>query len=313
MLPDIDGYSVCRHLKKVPKTQEIPIIFITAKTEISDEAKGFESGGVDYITKPFQMPIIKARIHTHLKLKRQKDALKKMAARLEELNQAKNKFIGIAAHDLRSPLSSVRGFANVLIQDLSEQLNSLHRECLDHIYNQSNHMLNLVNDLLDVAVIESGKLDLRIKKDNVVKVIEKCVALFQHGMNKKNIQVLTKFKEIPEIPFDQTKIAQVMDNLLSNAIKFSPKNGTIIINVHNLTDKIRIDVIDQGPGIPVENQPNIFGTFQKFENKKASKEKSTGLGLSIVKRIIEAHNGAIRVLSDPKSGTTMSFTLPSHI
>jgi signal transduction histidine kinase len=310
MLPDIDGYKVCRQLKSEKKTKEIPIIFITAKSEETDETKGFEYGGVDYIIKPFSIPIVKARVQTHIELKRKRDMLKEMADRLEQLNQTKNKFLGIAAHDLRSPLGSVRGFSRLLIEELSGQLSIDQKEFLDIIYQQSRHMLALVDDLLDVAVIESGKLDLRFRKDNIVDMIEERIRLFQHKFNKKHIHLSKHFDNIPEIAFDCTRIAQVIDNLLSNAIKFSSENGNIAVHVHQLEDRIRVDVVDEGSGIPIEHQPYIFGAFQKFRKKQAGSEKSTGLGLSIVKRIIEAHNGSIRVLSEPGKGTTMSFTLP---
>jgi len=310
MLPDIDGYTVCRHLKNENKTRDIPIIFITAKSEETDETKGFEYGGVDYIIKPFSIPIVKARVQTHLELKKRRDMLKEMADRLEQLNQTKNKFLGIAAHDLRSPLGSVRGFSRLLIEELDGQLSSDQQEFLDIISQQSKHMLALVDDLLDVAVIESGKLDLRIRKDSVIEMVEKRIRLFQHKINKKGIDITTHFDNIPIIAFDRTRIAQVMDNLLSNAVKFSPESGKIIVQVLKLEDRIRIDVIDEGPGIPLEHQPHIFGAFQKFRKKHAGSEKSTGLGLSIVKRIVEAHDGNIRVLSEPGKGTTMSFTLP---
>jgi len=310
MLPDIDGYTVCRYLKNEDKTKDIPIIFITAKSEETDETKGFEYGGVDYIIKPFSIPIVKARVQTHIELKRKRDMLKDMADRLEQLNQTKNKFLGIAAHDLRSPLGSIRGFASLLIDELSGQLSSDQQEFLDIIYQQSKHMLALVDDLLDVAVIESGKLDLRIRKDSVIEMIVKRIRLFQYKLHKKDIELTTHFDNIPNISFDCTRIAQVMDNLLSNAIKFSQEKGKIRVCVHKLEDKIRIDVIDEGPGIPLEHQPHIFGAFQKFRKKQAGSEKSTGLGLSIVKRIVEAHNGIISVISEPGRGTTMRFTLP---
>jgi len=310
MMPDIDGYKVCQYLKNEDKTKDIPIIFITAKSEETDETKGFEYGGVDYIIKPFSIPIVKARVQTHIELKRKRDMLKDMADRLEQLNQTKNKFLGIAAHDLRSPLGSVRGFSRLLIDELAGLLSSDQQEFLDIIYQQSKHMLALVDDLLDVAVIESGNLDLRLSKDNVIEMIEKRIRLFQHKFNKKHLDVKTNFDSIPEIAFDRIRISQVIDNLLSNAIKFSPEHGKIYVHANNLEDTIRIDVIDEGPGIPIEHQPHIFGAFQKFRKKQAGSEKSTGLGLSIVKRIIEAHEGAINVLSAPGRGTTMRVTLP---
>jgi len=311
MLPDIDGYAVCRQLKKDDRRKEIPIIFITAKSDETDETKGFQYGGVDYIIKPFSIPIVKARVQTHIELKRKRDMLQDMTIRLEQLNQTKNKFLGIAAHDLRSPLGSVRGFSKLLMEELSEAISADHREFLEIIYQQSKHMLTLVNDLLDVAVIESGKLDLRVYPDNLIEVIEKRIRLFHHKLNKKNIHLSRHFDTIPKISFDRTRIAQVIDNLLSNAIKFSPNNSQIKLGVYRVEHQIRIDVTDEGPGIPLEHQPHIFGAFQKFRKKQVGSESSTGLGLSIVKRIIDAHGGTIKVMSETDSGTTMSFTLPT--
>ena len=312
MLPDIDGYEVCRQLKVNPLTKEIPIIFITAKSDETDETKGFECGGVDYIIKPFKIPIVKARVHTQLELKKKRDMLEKMSSRLEQLNQMKNKFLGIAAHDLRSPLGSVRGFARLLSEELEDTLADDQKEFLEIIYKQSNHMLALVNDLLDVAVIESGKLDLRIHQGNLIEMINNRIRLFQYQLKKKNIQISTQFEDIPVIGFDQTRIAQVMDNLLSNAIKFSPQSETITVQVSYIQEKIRVDVIDKGAGISEEHQPHIFGAFQKFRNNQSGGEKSTGLGLSIVKRIIEAHHGTIEVESTKGKGTMMSFFLPAN-
>ncbi|MBF0450887.1 MAG: hybrid sensor histidine kinase/response regulator [Candidatus Magnetomorum sp.] len=310
MLPDIDGYAVCHQLKNNHRTREIPVIFITAKSDETDETKGFACGGVDYIIKPFSIPIVKARVQTHIELKKKRDMLENMTVRLEQLNQMKNKFLGIAAHDLRSPLGSIRGFSRLLIDELSGKLSEDHKEFLDIVYKQSKHMLALVNDLLDVAVIESGKLDLRIQKDSLVDMVQNRIRLFQHKFNEKQIHISLHSDTIPEIGFDRTRMAQVMDNLLSNAIKFSPPNSKIIVKILDIDGKIQVDVIDQGHGIPIEHQPHIFGTFQKFRNKQSDGEKSTGLGLSIVKRIIEAHKGSIHVMSEKGKGTTMSLILP---
>jgi len=312
MLPDINGYIVCSQLKEDARTRDIPVIFITAKSHETDETKGFECGGVDYIIKPFSLPIVKARVQTHIELKKKRDMLKNISTRLEQVNQMKNKFLGIAAHDLRSPLGSVRGFSRLLIEELSEIISKDQLEFLDIIYKQSNHMLALVNDLLDVAVIESGKLDLRFQTGNLVEMVQNRIRLFQHALKKKDIQVTANYESIPFIAFDKTRIAQVMDNLLSNAIKFSPQNATITVNVSIIQDNIRIEVMDEGIGIPEKHLPHIFGAFQKFRNKQSESEKSTGLGLSIVKRIIDAHGGSIHVESEANKGTTMAFFLPIH-
>jgi len=312
VLPDIDGYEVCRQLKGNELTKDIPVIFITTKSDETDEAKGFECGGVDYITKPFSIPIVNARVKTHIELKKKRDTLEKMTSHLEHLNQMKNNFIGIAAHDLRNPLGAILSFTKILNEELQNYISDDQQKIFEIICEQSKHMLAFVNDLLDVAVIESGKLDLHISQNNLVEMVQNRICLFQHMSKKKNIQISTDFESIPLIGFDQDRIAQVIDNLLSNAIKFSSQSGKITVKISQIQEKIRVDVTDEGAGIPEKNQPHIFGTFKKFKNNQSGGETSTGLGLSIVKRIIETHNGTIQVKSKKGKGTTMSFFLPQE-
>jgi len=310
VMPEFDGYMVCKALKENHKTKDIPIIFITIKNEVDDEAIGFELGGVDYITKPFSLPIVKARVKTHLDLKRKRDKLENMAKKLEQLNIVKNRFLGTAAHDLRNPLGSIQNIAEVLLMELENQLTDDQMELIQMIFTQSEHMLLLINDLLDVAVIESGHLTMNFEKDSLSLFIAQRIRLMKSLASKKGQHIISDIQNSKDALFDKDRIGQVFDNLFSNAIKFSPINSTIQIRVYEKESYVMVDIQDEGPGLSKTDQSKLFNEFQRLSSKPTGNEKSTGLGLSIVKAIIDAHHGKIIVKSEPGIGTTMTIALP---
>ncbi len=229
--------------------------------------------------------------------------------KLVELNELKNKFLGMAAHDLRNPLASIGGFCEILLED-ENSLTEDQKEMLTIIHSASENMLSLVNDLLDVSIIESGKLKLERERGSLKKVLEDRIRLNKIVAQKKNIQLHSSITGITDILFDKNRTAQVIDNLISNAIKFSPLDSNIYIYLEKVGKMAKISVKDEGPGISPEDQSKLFGDFQKLSARPTGGEKSTGLGLAIVKKIVEAHQGTVEVQSQLGSGSTFSFTIP---
>lgn len=238
------------------------------------------------------------------------DRLVKQRFQLEQLNQTKNKFLGIAAHDLRNPLTSIGGFSEILMNDELGPVSADQKEFLRIIHSTSEEMLAIVNDLLDVSVIESGKLELKYQKGSINSLIEDRIKINKVIADKQNITLLSDLTEIPEFMFDPKRIAQVTDNLISNAIKFSPHNLNIYVISEMDNNKVRVSVRDEGPGISKEDQSRLFGEFQRLTAQPTDGQKSTGLGLSIVKKIVEAHGGTTSVVSELGEGATFSFVLP---
>ncbi len=228
--------------------------------------------------------------------------------RLKELNQLKDKYLGIAAHDLRNPLSSIRGMSQMLVE--MELDDDTKRSFLDSIYSVSNQMLTLVNDLLDVSVIESGKFDLRLAEENLAKLVAERAELVASNAEKKGIKLTTDLQEVSNSLFDVDRMRQVIDNLLTNAIKFSLSGTTVQLACRQTEHTLEITVADQGPGIPSEDIGKLFGTFQKLSAQPTGGEKSTGLGLSIVKQIVDAHGGEITVDSEVGKGTVFTVHIP---
>jgi len=228
--------------------------------------------------------------------------------RLRELNDLKNRFLGMAAHDLRNPLGSIRGFSDVLLEGGIDEATT--KEFLTIISTVSNEMLDLLNELLDISVIESGKFTLSRETGDLAKLTGQRVHLCKSAATKKGITIKEDYPPFPEMKFDPKKVSQVMDNLISNAIKFSPLGSEITVSLRLEEKSARFFVEDKGPGISEEDKPKLFGEFQKLSARPTGDEKSTGLGLAIAKKIVAAHGGMIGVVSAPGGGSRFFFTLP---
>ena len=229
---------------------------------------------------------------------------------LLELDQLKNRFLGIAAHDMRSPLGSIKGFSQLMLSEATGALTAEQQDFLGTICRISEEMLRLLNDLLDVSAIESGRLDLELARASLRQMLEERIRINRFLAEKKGIAVQTKLADTPDVLFDAHRIGQVVDNLLGNAVKFSPPGSHIVVSLEARGRVAEIRVADEGPGVPPEDLPKLFGTFQRLSAKPTGGEKSTGLGLSIVHRIVEAHHGTVTVESAPGSGATFVVTLP---
>lgn len=299
-MPGMDGYQVCQRLQEDPKTVGIPIIFITGKHEDEDETRGLAAGAVDFIRKPFNPKVVMARIQTHLALLQQK-------ARLVELNDIKNRFLGMAAHDLRNPLTTICGFSDMLLNvELSDDERTMFTTT---IHNVANQMLHLINDLLDVTAIESGQFALNPKDNDLAGLTEERLLLVASLAAKKGIGIVRQLEATPALSFDRDRLAQVIDNLLGNAIKFTFPDSPITVCTGEEHGLVFFKVMDRGPGIPEHEKDRLFGAFQKLSTKPTAKERGTGLGLAIVKKIIDAHRGAITVENRPGGGSIFTVFL----
>lgn len=312
MMPEMDGFETCEKLKQSAVTKDIPVIFITAKTEPEDILKGFQQGGVDYITKPFKQEELCARVKTQLQLQFSKKQLELQNQALLELNEQKNTFIGMAAHDLRSPLGAICGYSEILLEELATMDNREKEHFLKRIHSSGTSMLNLINDLLDVSVIDSGTFKIKTITCSLKTLIEDNLQIHRIRADKKHIKLHLTTNETSNGLYDPERIGQVLDNLISNAIKYSPISSDVFISLNQFDDYVKIDVKDEGPGLSEEDQAKLFGSFQKLSTKPTAGEKSTGLGLSIVKKIVESHHGAITIESTLGHGSIFSFTLPSN-
>lgn len=309
-MPGIDGFETCRKLKSQADTRHIPVMFITARVEPEDVIQGFKEGGVDYIVKPFNHSEVVARVQTHLKVQQLITQLELKNDELKEVNELKNKFLGMASHDMRNYLSAIKGYSQILQEDKNELPEETKDQFLDFIYKSSENMLKLVNDLLDVSVIESGKLQLDIQPESFENLINHHIMINQFFADKKNIRIQSDLANLPNCKIDANKMGQVIDNLISNAIKFSESGTTVYISLEQRGDKLVFSVKDEGPGISDEDQARLFQHFQKLSARPTAGESSSGLGLAISKKMIQAHEGQLNVTSQMGSGATFWFEIP---
>jgi len=250
-------------------------------------------------------------IHDITERKRAEEALRQSNDQLRELNNQKNEFLGMAAHDLRNPIAVIWNSSSVLSRYSSGNLSEKQKEFLKKIYDTSKFMLELLNSLLDISKIESGKLELEITNNNYPDFVRKNIEFNRFFATEKGISIDSVLSDdIPLVNFDKNKIEQVLNNLISNAIKYSHPNTTIRIEVLKEKDFVVTKVIDQGQGIPENELPHVFKAFQKASTKPTAGEKSTGLGLAIVKKIVEGHQGIIGVESKVGKGSNFFFKLP---
>ena len=230
---------------------------------------------------------------------------------LVELNDMKNKFLGIAAHDLRTPIGVIKGYADIMAEGVLGEIAPGNKEPLQAIVRHCKKMLTLISDLLDVSAIESGRLDLRLQKVDLRAYLQEIHKENSLLAQVKSIEFILEVpSELPALVIDPDRINQVINNLVMNAIKFSNPHTRIVLKAVPLDGAVAISVTDQGQGIPASELPQLFAFFGKTTVRPTGGESSTGLGLAIAKRMVEAHHGMIWVESQVGKGSTFTFTLP---
>jgi PAS domain S-box len=229
----------------------------------------------------------------------------------EESSRIKSEFLANMSHELRTPLNSVMGFSQILIDKTFGDLNEKQISYASNILNSGNHLLGVINDVLDISKIESGNMKYEPEKMNVQETMDEVMVLMEPMIKKKLIkfEINMEFENL-EVCADKIKIKQIMYNLLSNAIKFTPQNGKVWINSRIVNDNIQISVSDTGIGIPLNEQKTIFDSFKQVDSAENRVYGGTGLGLTIVKHYVEMHSGEIEVESEVGKGSTFKFTMP---
>jgi signal transduction histidine kinase len=316
MMPDVDGFDLAIMFKSDPQLTDIPIIFISAISDAEAKMKSFDLGGVDYITKPFQREEVSLRVEFHLRLRKLEmerityiDKLQQREKELEELNKEKDNILRVVSHDMRNPLNGIMGISGLLKEDFNEDSETY--ELLHLVEKSGEGLLSLVNDLIDVAGIEAGNVDARFQSVDVCSLVMKCIELNRPASFAKKVELLFDCPGKPlNAEIDKSKLKQIVNNLISNAIKFTPREGTVKLKICKKGDTFELIVSDTGIGIPKESQKNLFARKTHKQRSGTDGEKGTGLGMTIIKSLIELHEGSIDVSSEEGKGTTFSVTIP---
>lgn len=311
MLPGMDGFECCRELHRRHGATAAPVIFITAKGTSADVVEGFNSGGTDYLPKPFQRSEALARIRTHLQTRILFEEQQHLVEQLTQANTAKNKLLGMAAHDLRNPLASIKGLAEFLSDGTVGELSVDQLDLVKTIHETSQSMLALLSELLDTATVEAGVIKVALEKTDFDALVARAVYLNNINAAKKGTKIRVESPPVgTSVKIDGAKVRQVVDNLLSNAVKYSPPKSTIRVRWETQSQRLRFIVSDEGPGIPPDERHKLFKDFTTLSVKPTGGEKATGLGLAICRKIIEAHDGVIDARNLPEKGAEFFFEIP---
>ena len=316
MMPEMDGYEVCRRLKENEDLKDIPVIFISALTETFDKVKAFRIGGVDYVTKPFQIEEVHARVETHLRLRRLQLELeernRELAHRNEELmrlEKLRDDLTHMIVHDLNNPLTAILGRAQ-LMRLSKEPLTENQRKDLLRIEQSGDRLSGMIRNLLDISRMEEGRLALKSEPVRLEEIVQVCVEEIVQASEGQDVTVQVA-PDLPLVNGDRDLLSRVVMNLLSNAMRYTPTGGEIHAEADRSSEGgIQVSVSDTGYGIAEEFQEKIFEKFWQVEAKEAGERVGSGLGLAFCRMAVEAHGGRIWVESEVGRGSTFCFTIP---
>ena len=314
-MPEMDGFETLKRLRANPTTSKIPVVFLTAQRKDAESiAAGLALGAEQYLTKPIDTDELLVRTRMLIQLKRAE----------AELERTKADFMAMLVHDLRSPLIGVKSVIE-LLQDSGKGavLNDDHFELLNSAHSSAKKLLELISDFLDLSKYEAGTISFEASPVPVESFVDPVLHQMDIQFKQRNVKIIREIPAgLPKVFVDAMKTEQVVMNLLSNALKFTKGGGTVTLEAFPVTEEVisgdgvkkkdfvQINIIDNGVGIPADEVSLLFERYKQVSSAKIVKQKGTGLGLVICKRIVEAQGGRIAAQSEAGKRTTFSFTLP---
>jgi len=310
MMPEMDGFEVCRRLKADIKTKKIPVIFLTAKSETDDIVKAFSLGGVDYVTKPFKKEELIVRVKNHLELVESKRTIEKQNEELAVLNASKDQLFSIISHDLRSPLGAVKSFLNIFSTTNKNFTKADIDEIVGLLKQNVDQTYNLLDNLLLWARSQRDVLEIKKELVNIHSIVESSLLLLKDVASEKNIEIQNIVEKDCLIKGDNNMLNTIFRNLISNAIKFSEEQGLIVCSAEETESGIEITVSDNGVGMTKDKAEKIFEPHSYVTTYGTAGEKGSGLGLKLCSTFIEMHSGKIWAESEEGKGTDVKIILP---
>ena len=321
-MPGLDGFETARLIRARDKSHLTPIIFLTADNRSGERVlEGYRLGAVDYIYKPFDADILRAKVSFFVDLFRKTVALEQRTAELGTLGRMfelaskhKSHFLANMSHELRTPLNAIIGFSEIMLdRNMVEVPEAQRATFLAHIRDSGQHLLGLIDTILDISKVEAGRMDLQLESVALGELIEGCVAIVQAQASQKNITLEAEC-ELPQaqVTADRTRLKQIAYNLLSNAVKFTHDGGHVSVRTHIGRQQVRVEVQDNGVGIKPEDQGRIFEEFWQAVAAPGRQSEGTGLGLALVRRLVELHGGTVGLQSSPGKGSCFTVSLPRN-
>jgi two-component system, sensor histidine kinase and response regulator len=308
-MPGMDGYQVCERLKKMDGVRDVPVIFLMALDDMTDKVKTFDVGGVDYITKPFQLDEVLARVRTHLALQRARFELRENYERLQVVERVRHDLVRMVVHDMRSPLMALLAQLDMARLEAAGALRGQIAEYLDDAIHAAETLMRMANDLLDVSRLEEGKMPIVRSACDLAQLASHVRATMAHRDRTRVIELNANGPIY--VAGDERIVYRVMENLVDNAIKHTPAGGRIRISVGTSSGRVRVAIADEGPGVPREARQEIFEKFATVSTRHNDTCHSSGLGLAFCKLAVEAHDGVIGLNDGESGGSVFWFELPN--
>jgi len=314
-MPDMDGFEVAEAISGFSKAKDTAIIFLSAvNTELKFITKGYLSGGLDYITKPVDINVLLLKIKTFYRIYEQNRKLNEVQEKLleeiefrKQAEHKKDEFISIASHELKTPLTSVKGYIQLLQRSLNRDDKTMAQNHLEKASIQLEKLNELIVDLLDISKIESGKMKFNMKSFCADNMVNNAIEMLQQSNPDFKITKLGKTDKM--IFGDEMRLEQVVINFITNAIKYAPGTNQVNVTINIKDEKLYLAVKDFGIGISKEQQHKIFDKFYRVE-ENSNRFNGLGIGLYICSEIINRHGGTIGVNSVPDEGSEFYFIVP---
>ena len=311
IMPRIEGFELCEKLKSYAQYRDIPVIFLTGKVNVKDKVKGFEVGGVDYVTKPFNEQELIARIETHIELRRARNQIEQQAENLKQSNALKDRMFSIIGHDLRSPLSAAKLKMDFIMRGIIDpKADEFVDGTVFELLKTMDEALNLLQNLLGWAKSESDQIQVIPENLDLNDIVDQTFRLLKLGSEHKKITLENNVPTGTFVHADLNTTKTVLRNLLSNAIKFTPVEGEIKVNTIFDKERTIVEVQDNGQGIPPEDIGKILNPNEHFSKLGTEKEPGTGLGLVLCQNFVNKNGGTLKIKSTVGKGSTFYFDLP---
>lgn len=305
VMPDLDGFEVCRRLKQHPETSPIPVLMVTALSDTASRLRGIEAGADDFLSKPIEPDEIRLRVRNACRMKQLYDETRNALVDLRVLEEQRDGLVHMVAHDMRSPATTIMGYLELLESKLKTHLGPDHRRMFETCHGQCLRLNNMIGDMLDLSRMERTGLPLKRQSVSTQDLITAVV--HQVGTRGERLQLGPAVNS--QVHVDATTIQRVLINLIDNALAYSPKSEPVRIAVVDSGDRWRFEVTDGGAGIPPEQREHLFDKFVRG-NAGENSRRSVGLGLAFCKLAVQAHDGFIGIAEAVPKGSIFWFTLP---
>ncbi|MCC6176849.1 MAG: hybrid sensor histidine kinase/response regulator [Chloroflexi bacterium] len=320
MMPGMDGYAVCRHLRADPTTRETPVIFLSARGELADRVAGLDEGAVDYLVKPFVPDDLLARARAALRTKALQDELRQANATLMRVERSRQEFVSMLTHDIRGMLGAVGAAIEMCQSDIDPDALPDAARFLEIAERNTQELTELATNLLDCYRLDEGRLRPRFEHVEMGEVASEVIEQLSAQAERRHILLTLDGRLAGTVIGDPDLLRRVLQNLVTNALKFVPPGGSVQVvvgasvtapgEIEGPSEGLVVAVVDDGPGVASADQAKLFERFSQVAQRGSHRTVGSGLGLSFARQVVEMHGGAIWVESTPGQGSTFAFILP---